>query len=275
MINCFENIIGVIGCKGAESTSGLYLNGTEGIEGISIKTASLSADSETITGHDLLKGCIKKASTEIILQASEKLSRYFQFNTILDSYTYLNNGVATTNPPALLFPFDSYNLYSCYYIDTLVFKSSDSQTAVLTINGVNQNLTLVANTDYVLQVNKEYYDSLTIQITGTNIYTNTSFFNGIIQKRCSEDKFWCMYKKELAMPIKYLAGSMFFAEVINSDRYNLVTFTNKELASDNYTRCDAMAKKYLTSAIEKIKNSIPNSCGCLKCTDINYSYAKP
>jgi len=189
MINCFENIVGVIGCKGTESTSGLYLNGTEGIEGISVKTASLSADSETITGHDLLKGCIKKATTEIILQASEKLSKYFQFNTVLNNYTYLNNGATITNPPVLLFPFDSYNLYSCYYIDTLVFKSSDSQTSVLTINGVNQNIILVANTDYVLKINKEYFDSLSIQITGTNIYTNTSFFNGIIQRRCSEDKF--------------------------------------------------------------------------------------
>lgn len=276
MANCFDNIIGVIGCKGAESTTGLYINGSEGIEGISIKTASLSADSETISGHELLKGCIKKATTEIILQASEKLSRYFQFNTVLNNYTYVNNGLPQTNPDALTFLFDSYNLYSCYYINTLTFRSADTQTAILTINGVAQNIDLIANTDLLVQVNTEYFDALTIQITGTNIYTNTSFFSGVIQKRCSEDKFWCMYKKELAMSIRYLAGSMFFAEVVNSDRYNLTTFTNRELASDNYTRCDAMAKRYLISAIEKIKNNISSSnCGCLKCTDINYSYAKP
>ena len=115
-----------------------------------------------------------------------------------------------------------------------------------------------------------------MSIAGTNIMTDTAFFRGVIQYKCSEDKFWCTYKKDLAMAIKYLAGAMFFAEIINTDRYNLTTSNDKETASSNYNRCEQKANSFLKSSINKIKNNISKeTCPCLSCTDINYTFAKP
>jgi hypothetical protein len=277
MANCFENIVGVKGCTDTTSTSGLYINGVEGIEGISLKTASNSADSETISGQQLLKGCINKATTEIQFLASEELSRYFQFNSVINSYKFFNNGTAQTNPTdVVLYLNDYYSLYSSYYIDTISILSTDTQTAILDINGITYNVDLEANVSKDVLINTEFYETLTISILGTNIMTDTAFFRGIIQYRCSEEKFWCTYKRDLALSIKYLAGAMFFAEVLNSDRYNLTTSNDREMASSNYSRCEKTAKNYLKTSINKIKNSIANeTCPCLRCTDIDYTYIKP
>lgn len=275
MANCFDNIIGVKGCTDTTSTSGLYINGVEGVEGISLKTASNSADSETISGQNLLKGCIKKASTEIISLATAELSKYFQFNSVIRNYKFFNDGTPITNPTQLSMSIGD-NIYSAFYIDTIEILSTDSQTAILTINGTNHDVDLVANVVSQVMINDEFSDELTMSIQGTNIMYDTSFFKGVIQHRCSQEKFWCMYKKDLALSIKYLAGSMFFAEVLNTDRYNLTTNLDNEKTSANYNRCLGLSTKYLKTAIETIKNSVSNERNCcLKCNDTLYTYAKP
>ena len=157
MANCFDNIIGVHGCTTTTSTSGLYINGVEGIEGISLKTASNSADSETINGQELLKGCIKKASSEIIVLASESLSKYFQFNSVINSYKFFNKGTAQNNPPDVVLDMNEYySLYSCFYIDTISILSTETQTALLDINGVTYPVELVANISKEVVINNEY-----------------------------------------------------------------------------------------------------------------------
>lgn len=277
-MNCFDNIIGVEGCNGSTSTSGLYINGVNGIAGINIKTASNSADSETISGYELLKGCISNATIEIINLATSELSKFFQFNTVIETYKYTNYAQIpqyTDNPPAfLLSDLISYDTYIKYYIDSLIFQSTDTQAAVLTINGTNYPINLVANTPYTFNVNASF-SSLNISLVGTNIMYNTSFFDGYIQTRCDEEYFWCMYKKELAPAIRYLAATLFFEEVISSDRYNLTTLNNESVKT-NYELNNNKFKVHLSSAIQKIKNSLGNNDSiCLSCNSLSYKYAMP
>ena len=276
-MDCFQNIVGVEACSNSVSTSGLWINGKLGLPGININNAARSVDGETISGFELLEGCVMNASSEIVLLATEHLSKYFQFNTVVQDYSSSNNGAYTTNPPNLYIQIrDECRKYTSFYIDTMTFLSTDTQTAVLTINGTNYNLSLVANTSYTMEVNLSFNADLTISIVGTNIRTLDSFFDGLIQQRCDENLFWCQYKKELAMAIRYMAAHLFFKEVELTDRFNLYTTMSKENAKSeslfNYNK----SMQYLKSGIEKIKNIVSReNCCCITCSSINFTYAKP
>lgn len=276
-MDCFKNIVGVEACANSVSTSGYWINGKLGLPGININNAARSVDGETISGFELLEGCVMNASAEIVLLATEHLSKYFQFNSVVQSYSYSNNGEYIDNPPITFLQLrDDCRKYTSFYIDTLTFLSTDTQTAVLTINGTNYNLDLVANTPYTMEANLSFNSDLTISIVGTNIRTLDSFYDGLIQQRCDENLFWCQYKKELAMAIRYMAGHIFFKEVELTDRFNLFTSMSKENAKSeslfNYNK----SMQYLNSGIEKIKSIVSReNCCCISCSSINFTYAKP
>jgi len=276
-MGCFTNIVGVEGCTNAESTTGYWINGLKGLPGISIKSASSVADSETISGFELLKSCIENASQEIVLLATNQLAEYFTFGSIIKSFDYFNSGDAVTNPTALSLTLNEYcSKYTSFYVDTLTIKSTNSQTAVLTINGVNSDVVLVANIDTVVDVNASYNSNLDISIIGTNILYNTSFFKGTIQQKCDEDLFWCQFKKELAPAIRYLAGEWYYKEIIATDRYNLTTIKNQEIAVSLISEFVISRNKFLKHAIESIKKFVGReNCCCITCNTIEYTYAKP
>lgn len=278
-MGCFDNIVGVHACEDAISTSGLWLNGVYGLPGISIPVAAKAADSETHTGGDLLKGCIVNATSEIALLATQELSKYFQFNSIIDSYQYLIN---TTNAVSGL---QTFNLqlrkdcqkYTSYYIDNLYVKSAIDQSGVIVvINGDTVSFDMVAEVIYTLEVNKKYNADLVITVTGDQIYTSTTFFGGTIQQKCDEDLFWCQFKLDLAMPVKYFAGVKFAEEVLATDRFNLATTMGHDTWASFRDLWIKQYKEYLDGAVEKIKTFIASeNCCCITCSSIKYTYQLP
>jgi hypothetical protein len=278
-MNCFENIVGVHACIDAPSTSGLWLNGPYGLPGINIDVASKVSDIETHTGGDLLKACIVNATDEIVLKANEQLSQYFQFNSIVDSYEYYMNtdsvvsGVQTFNLQLR----QDCQKYTSYFIDSLFVKSSTTQSGVtVSINGVVSTFDMVADTVYELVVNQSYNADLQIIIDGVDIYTSTTFFSGTIQQRCDDNLFWCQFKKEMAMPIKYYAGVKFAEEVLSTDRYNLANTLGIDTWRSNRDLWIIQYRSFLKGAIESIKTFVGReNCCCISCSSIKYTYQIP
>lgn len=277
-MGCFDNIIGVVGCDGSTSTSGLWLNGANGIAGVNINTASKSVDSETISGATLLKACVQNASTEIVQLFITELSKYWQFGTILQNYNYTLGSSLVSGEKSLNLAINTdCARYTSFYIDTLTFKSSEVKTDFsVTINDIEYIFDLEADVPYQLEVNKSYHEDLSISINDTNMYYGTSFFSGLIQYRCDEDLFSCQFKKELAPAIRYMSAHLYFKEITSSDRFNLATTMGLERAKENEDYNYKKSMQSLSDAINKVKNFLSTeNCCCLKCTDIKYTYSTP
>lgn len=277
-MGCFDNIVGVEGCENTESTSGLWLNGLNGIAGVNVLTGANVADQETQTGHRLLVACVQNASKRIITLALEEMSKYWLFGSIIRDYNYINVGSYVDGLQTLSLSLNSdCRKYTSFYIDTLTFLANNDITDfTVYINGTAFVMDLVRNIPYTLTVNQSYNEDLTITINSNSISTGTSFFSGIIQQRCDKDLFFCQFKKELAEPIQFLSAHLFFQEATSSDRYNLATTMGFERYKDKEVLYYNMALNSLKVSLSTIKNFLSNErCCCLKCNDTIYTHGLP
>lgn len=277
-MGCFDNIVGVEGCENTESTSGLWLNGLNGIPGVTILTGAQVADQETQTGHRLLVACVQNASKRIITLALEEMSKYWLFGSIIRDYNYTNVGSYVDGVQTLELSLNTdCRKYTSFYIDTLTFLANDDITgASLYINGTLYTFDLARDVPYVLQVNESFTDDLSITMNENGISTGTSFFSGNIQQRCDKDLFFCQFKKELAEPIQFLSAHLFFQEATSSDRYNLATTMGLERYKEKEVLYWNMTLNSLKVSLSTIKNFLSNErCCCLKCNDTIYTHGLP
>lgn len=278
MNKCFENIVGVVGCEKTISVSGLWLNGMNGLPGVNVLVGANVADVETQTGLNLLNACVENASQRIITLATEEMSRYWQFQSVLREFRYTNEGIPVSGLQTLTLELNDYcKEYTSYYINSLTFLSTDTQTGVVVqVDGKDYTIDLEANVNYVLTLNASYNEDLTITINGTNIMTGTSFFNGAIQRKCDKDLFFCRFKMELAEPIQFLSAHLYFKECWTTNRYNLDANMNKENAQEQDKYYWNLALSSLRVSLNTIKNFLANEqCGCLRCNDVQFTYTHP
>lgn len=288
---CFNEVLGLIGCDEDLPINDLYINGASGLAGINTLAAASIADEETKTGIELLKGCRKNAILETVSDAKTQLSKYFKFNKIIHSYRY--NPVTHTRSGDFLYNAvvsSSYD-YAKIECDYIVITSTAIQSGTLTINEDGQVRTIAI--DLIIGANKinvnaVAYSTLSLSTTLTDAiyYEGGAFFKGVVQLLCDDVAFFCTYRKELAQAIRFKTGYNYMLELLNSNRLN--SAINKDMAvgtmalwygSYNTNNAKFEGGEYqihLNAAIETIKNSLNDSTDCcIECSQIKHVYAKP
>ena len=289
--DCFNSVLGIKGCDEVAPINELYINGSTGLAGINILSASAIADEETNTGLELLKGCRFNAILEVLSDAKTELSKYFKFNKIIHNYHF--NPVTHFRNGAFLYEavVSSAYQYSKIQCDVIYIKSKSIQSSTLTIteDGVARTMALTLAVGLnAINVNSTASNTLSFGATFANdvYYDGTAFFSGDVRILCDDIAFFCSYKRELAQAIRFKAGYNYMLEMVNSNRLNSVI--EKDMAvgtmalwygsynSNNGKFEGGEYQKHLSSAIETIKNSLNdiNDC-CIECSQIKHVYAKP
>lgn len=289
--DCFNQVLGIKGCDEPTPINDLYINGSTGLAGINILSASAIADEETKTGTELLKGCRFNAIQEVLSDAKTELSKYFKFNKLIHNYhfnpvTHFKNGLFLYE--CVMSTAYDYAKIQC---DTIYIKSKAIQTSTLTIteDGVARTIlmSLAVGTN-AINVSATASNTLSFNATFTDdvYYNGTAFFQGDVRIMCDDIAFLCAYKRELAQAIRFKTGYNYMLELVNSNRLN--SAINKEMAvgtmalwygsynSNNGKFEGGEYQKHLSSAIITISNSLneTNDC-CIECSQTKHVYARP
>ena len=176
-MSCFTNYIGVKGCPGAESESGLYINS---LPGVTLQSIDMIANSEQITFLEVFKEVEARSSLKLTQDITNYLKKRYKLKTITQSINLgkrFNPAVATT---------PSTTQYRGFSVD-LGYVPNGNQLAETQLQQINvQTLSLYADnipTNPVLVeiINKETGEAMwskyvTIASTGwQEIQVNQSF----------------------------------------------------------------------------------------------------
>ena len=176
-MSCFTNYIGVKGCPGAESDSGLYINS---LPGVTLQSIDMIANSEQITFLEVFKEVESRASLKLTQDITNYLKKRYRLKSITQS---INLG-KRYNPAVS--PTPNFTQYRGFSID-LGYVPNGNQLAETQLQQINvQTLSLYADnvpTNPVLVeiVNKETGEAvwsklITITSTGwQEIQVNQSF----------------------------------------------------------------------------------------------------
>lgn len=291
MYECFEKYLGIEGCNEDEPVNGMYINGSKGLAGISLISASNIADEETKSGLSLLKGCRHNAIIDTISDAKIELSRYFEFNKILHKHYY--NPTLYSRSGIFNYFIDNSSIYkySKIEVSTITIVSKGVETITLTIEEDKNVRTLsvdlvVGNNVVTINSTANFRFELSITTSVEIIYDSESFFRGTILVRCDDELFWCAYASELALAMRYKTGYLYYNELISSTRLNTTidrntALTNMQMWYGVYNQNNGRFEggeyqKYINSAVQTIKNSLINdNDACIVCNQIKHLYAKP
>lgn len=291
MYECFEKYLGIEGCNEDEPINGLYINGSKGLAGINLVSAGAIADEETQSGLNLLRGCRSSAIFETISDAKIELSRYFDFNKVIE--TFYNNPTQGFRYGDFYFQKFISTGYKYAKIECKEIKIISQGIETITIEieedevvrTINANLIVGVNT---ITINANAFNSFELRTT-TSVpirYDGLTFFEGTIQLKCKDEAFWCAYAEELALAVRYKTGYLYMNEIVSSNRFNAeiqkeVAIGNMQLWYGGYNANNGRFEggeyhKFLNSAIQTIKNSLVNDNDyCITCSQIKHLYARP
>lgn len=261
---CLNDFIGVK-CLTLNPKSGLWIND---LEGINLRYAADIADSDSISGLNLLNDKIKFATSLVISELSGYALPFFRMNSIVDELK-IGEFQSTTLAPAaadrgVKFEINDSRLLRIR-IKTVKFKAVEVLTAGNLKIEDGQNMTVYPFTtdangeaeifcDYLSKTSKIY---VTVDDTGftTNntlikqacncYYTRSEFIQGWgwngsgtssssyglqieSMAECDNNEFACVLSHKLALPILYRSGIEIVKEGITSDRLNSVTLLDSE-----------------------------------------------
>ena len=291
MYECFEKYLGIEGCNEDAPLNGLYINGSKGLAGINLLSAGAIADEETQTGMNLLKGCRTSAILETIADAKIELSRYFEFNKVIE--TFYNNPTQGYRDGYFFFQKYIHTGYKYAKIECKEIKIISQGIETINIEIEEDGVIRTISVDLVvgsntITINSNAFNSLELRTT-TSVpirYDGLTFFEGTIKLVCKDEAFWCAYAEELALCVRYKTGYLYLSEIVSSNRFNAEI--QKESAeimmqkwygayNPNTSKFEGGEyHKYLKSAIQTIKSALNNDNDyCIACSQIKHLYAKP
>lgn len=268
-MDCWDNIVGLHGCSGYDSDTGVYLNGSSGLPAISVKNAAMLANEESHTGIDLLIGQRQRAINEMLLAIKSKSVTYKFKNAI----TIINNSITDISyqsPKLELLrksKLSQWHIHSIQVLSLIDANLNITITSGLQINTFN--VALVANIKQTITINQSYNDDVIITANIPLVGDDEMPFGLSATEKCDIEPYLCQLKELFAVPLQYKWAMCILENLAQNTRWNSYIAVATEDKGELFKMYQDRYEVYLKSALDSI--DFKTDC-CIECKQIRREF---